>query len=53
MTATFQDSFIEARSRYGSGMWDMLSPIEQTCAIYRELRRIDLGDETVRDRRLE
>jgi len=48
MAATFDEVFASARERYGEQRWNMLSPSEQTAAIYWEMRRIDTAWSMVR-----
>jgi hypothetical protein len=39
--ATLQEALAAAEEASGPTMWNMMSPSEQTQAIYREMRRID------------
>jgi hypothetical protein len=48
MVATFHEAFVKARNFCHPAMWHLLSPAEQTRAIYREMRQLDLMDEPVR-----
>jgi response regulator RpfG family c-di-GMP phosphodiesterase len=41
MVATLQEAVEAAQDRYGSAEWCLLTPKQQTAAVYREMRRID------------
>lgn len=51
MPATLEEAIVAVRAAYGDDQWPLLDATEQTRAIYREMRRLDL-EETMTHRAL-
>lgn len=48
MPATLEDAIAAVRAAYGDDQWPLLDATEQTRAIYREMRRLDLEETMTR-----